>query len=639
MCGINGFVVFKDYQNFDSLKSIKSMNNEIIHRGPNDSGFFINNENNVVLGMQRLSVIDLSNGLQPMYSSDGKIVIVFNGEIYNYKELKKHLILNFDVEFFTNSDTEVILRGYEKLGKEIFRMLNGMFSIAIYDELEGKVLLIRDRTGEKPLYYWFNDRYFVFCSELKSLKKFWSLNDIIKPNISIEALNLYMSLTYIPSPLTIFEGVAKLEPGFYLEKEMFSSKISKCQYWNILPINDNNYSDYSVAKKRLKDLVYDSVEKRMISDVSYGAFLSGGVDSSIIVAVMSDLKPNQSVETFSIVSNNKLFDESERSDAVSKHFNTSHHSILFDADDVRNNIDSIILNFDEPFADSSALPTYFVSKMTKNNVTVALTGDGGDEVFGGYNRYKMAYYTKLYQQFVPSIFNKKIVKPFVNRIHLKNDNRGNLFKIKKFINATADNELDYFSNIMSLGFENYSLNEYLKGQWLDLDSRKIFKKHYNDTKGLTSLQKARYLDFKICLEGDMLTKVDRASMLNSIECRSPLLDHRLIEFSYQLPDEFLIKNGKTKRILKETFEDMLPKDLFYLPKSGFGVPVGDWLRNELKMDLLNLIDKDFLNLQDIFCVENTRNLVLNHINGFSDNTFKVWTYFCFQKWYKNEYVN
>jgi asparagine synthase (glutamine-hydrolysing) len=637
MCGINGFLVLNKSIIIDSVKCIKSMNDEIIHRGPDDAGYFINGLNNVVFGMQRLSIIDLNSGMQPMISENGKIVVVFNGEIYNFKELRKYLILNFSVKFKTNSDTEVILIGYEILGKDFFQKLNGMFSIAIYDELDGKIILIRDRTGEKPLYYWSNDNYFVFCSELKSLKKFWALNSIVKPNISVEALNVYLSLTYIPAPLTIFEGVLKLEPGFYLEKDIRSNDHSLTQYWNILPHDNFLIDDYSQAKKQLKDLVYDSVEKRMVSDVSYGAFLSGGVDSSIIVAVMSDLKPDKSVDTFSIVSNNKKFDESDRSNSVSIHCNTSHHPIFLDAEDIKHNINSIILNYDEPFADSSALPTYFVSKMTKKNVTVALTGDGGDEVFGGYNRYKMSDYTNLYRKFIPNSINNGLIKPLLNKIHLKSDNRGNLFKIKKFINATSNFEIDNFANIMSLGFENNTLIKYLNNGWHAENSRAIFLKHYNDSEGLTSLQKARYLDFKICLEGDMLTKVDRASMINSIECRPPFLDHRLIEFSYQLPDNFLIKNGKTKRILKETFEDMLPKGLFSFPKSGFGIPIGDWMRNELKSDLIFLIDKEFLIKQGIFCAESIRNLVFNHINGFSDNTFKVWTYFCFQKWYINEY--
>ena len=637
MCGINGFIRKKRGDTNNSVESIKLMNQEIIHRGPNDSGYFVNNNDSVTFGMQRLSIIDLNYGNQPMYSSDGNISIVFNGEIYNYKELKRYLILNFNSVFYTSSDTEVILRGYECLGNDIFQMLNGMFSIAIYNQLLDKVLLIRDRTGEKPLYYWSNDDFFVFCSELKSLKKFWSFNSINKPKISSEALNVYLTLTYIPAPLTIFDGVAKLEPGFYLEQNINNSSFNKTQYWNILPLSDYKFGDYGQAKKRLKDLVYDSVEKRMISDVSYGAFLSGGVDSSIIVAIMSDLKPNQPIETFSILSNNKLFDESERSKAVSKHCNTSHHSIFIDVEDIQDNIDSIILNFDEPFADSSALPTYFVSKMTKKNVTVALTGDGGDEVFGGYNRYKMSGYTNLYQKLIPNFINQSVVKPLFNNLHLKSDNRGVFFKIKKFINATSKNELDNFSNIMSLGFENNLASKFLKTRWQFEDSKNIFSKHYLDADGLTSLQKARYLDFKICLEGDMLTKVDRASMMNSIECRPPFLDHRLIEFSYQLPDNFLIHNGKTKRILKDTFEEMLPKGLFSLPKSGFGVPIGDWMRNELKTDLMKLTDEEFLNKQGIFNVDNIKNLVLNHISGYSDNTFKVWTYFCFQKWYVNEY--
>jgi asparagine synthase (glutamine-hydrolysing) len=615
------------------------MNSEIIHRGPNDSGYFVSKNGNLALGMQRLSIIDLSSGGQPMYSSDRKIVIVFNGEIYNFLELRQELISFNGVSFGTNSDTEVILKGYEIFGVDYFRKFNGMFSIAIYDRRINKLIIVRDRTGEKPLYYWSQNGYFVFCSELKSLKKFWCLHALDKPTISPIALNLYLSLTYIPAPYSIYEGVLKLEPGCYLEIEAENLSFEIKQYWNILPLENEIITNYSLAKSMLKDLVYDSVDKRMISDVPYGAFLSGGVDSSIIVSVMADLRPNEVIKTFSIISNNKKFDESERSYSVAKHCKTEHYPIVLDLNDIQENINSVILNYDEPFADSSALPSFFVSKVTKEKVTVALTGDGGDEVFGGYNRYNMAYYSNLYKKYIPGYLHDNVIKPLVSQHQLKRDSRGFIFKAKKFVNAISDLEYDNLINIMSLGFERKSLSEYLKLEWRTDKDKDFFSDYYSKIDKLTSLQKARYLDLKICLEGDMLAKVDRASMMNSLECRPPFLDHRLIEFSYRLPDNFLISKGVTKKILKETFEDMLPKGLFSLGKSGFGVPIGDWLRDNLKIELIELSTTDILESQGIFCVNEIQTLVNNHINGISDNTFKVWTFYCFQKWYINDINN
>lgn len=635
MCGINGFIIKPATINGFQETCIKQMNAAILHRGPDDSGFYLSDDKFVALGMQRLSIIDISTGAQPMYSEDKKIVIVFNGEIYNYLEIRSLLISKYALSFKTNSDTEVILKGYEIFGKEIFSQMNGMFALAIYDSRISKIIVVRDRTGEKPLYYFPRDNFFAFSSELKSLKVFWKNFSINKPEISRDALSLYFSLTYIPAPYTIYDGVFKLEPGCFLEIDVNDLSYIKTQYWNILPLKTEQLGNYSHAKKILKDLVYDSVEKRMISDVPYGAFLSGGVDSSIIVAVMADLKPNDRIKTFSIISSNKKFDESERSNAVSKHCKTEHFPIMLDLQDMLESIDSVILNYDEPFADSSALPAFFVSKKTKQKVTVALTGDGGDEVFGGYNRYKMSHYSRLYKTYIPSALHDRVIKPFLGEYKLNKDDRRLLFQAKKFVNAVSASEYHNSTNIMCLGFERNMLGDLFNPTWRANQYESLFQGHYNQVQDLNTLQKVRYLDLKICLDGDMLVKVDRASMLNSLECRPPFLDHRLIEFSYQLPDNFLISKGKTKRILKETFQDMLPKGLFNLTKSGFGIPVGDWLRQDLGNDLIYFSRKEFLQDQGIFNVEIIEKLINDHLSGKSDATFKVWTFYCFQKWYVN----
>lgn len=631
MCGINGFY---SSINLNCQSIIKLMNNQILHRGPDDAGIFITE--NIALGMQRLAIIDLESGRQPMYSSDRSIIIVFNGEIYNYKILKLELE-NKGCVFQTESDTEVILKGYELFGNSYFSQLNGMFAIGLYDRRIGKLIIVRDRLGEKPLYYFIDNNNFVFASELKSILIALKEMKISKPLINFEAISIYFSLSYIPAPFTIYEGVKKLEPGRILEYDLNIKDISQSQYWNIPVLSNKKFiSTFDEAKKMLQNLLYDSVEKRMLADVPVGAFLSGGVDSSIIAAIMSDLNSSKPIETFTIGFRNKDFDESGRAQIVANHIQSKHRVHYLDYDDLSNVIDRVLLNYDEPFADSSALPTYLVSQITREHVKVALTGDGGDEVFGGYNRYDMALFGSLFRKFIPNYLHDYGLKPLFANLKLKKDNRGSLFKIKKFINGVSSDERNDVMNIMSLGFLITELSPLLKESkfinWSD-----YYNKIYNQTSMLSSLDRARFIDIKISLEGDMLTKVDRASMLASLECRTPMLDHRLVEFSFNLPDKFLINNRSKKYLLKESFKHLLPNNYFNSKKSGFGIPVGDWLRTNLRADLEKLTSYEFIEGQNIFNYAYIKYLVQNHINSIDDNTFKVWTIYCFQKWWIKNY--
>jgi len=636
MCGINGLITKE--KNINLIDFVHEMNDLILHRGPDGEGFY-NHMDKVVFGMRRLSVIDLDTGSQPMYNNDNTIAIVFNGEIYNFLELKDTLIKS-GIIFKTKSDTEVILKGYEMYGTLFFDMLNGMFSFSIHDLNKNKVLIARDKVGEKPLYYFHNENLLIFSSELKSIKKIYSKLTNEKLEICKSALNIYLSLTFIPAPFTIFEKIHKLSAGNYIELDTidFKSTIHTFANKNYINFNyDPPKISYLNAQNTLTYLLNDSVEKRMISDVSIGSFLSGGVDSSIITAIMSSQNTLNKIQTFSITSKNKLFDESARSNAVAKHLNTYHTPIDLDFKELRNMLDEVILNYDEPFGDSSALATYYIAKKTKNDVTVALTGDGGDEVFGGYNRYFMPFLAKNYRKYTPNIIHNLIIKPFSRSIKNKNDNRGKLFKIKKFINSVGENELQDLSNIISLGFlekekENLYQSEY---NYEKNSYYKYFQNIYNNAENLTTLSKSRFIDISISLEGDMLVKVDRASMLASLECRAPFLDTRLIDFSFSLPDDFLIKGNETKYILKDTFKKMLPKGLFDMQKSGFGVPVGDWLRSELRIELISLTNEQFLHKQKIFNPVIINQLVVEHLHKNMDNTFKLWTIFCFQKWWLN----
>ena len=627
MCGINGKLIFIKQ---DLECDINTMNSSIIHRGPDADGVFneYNSTFSIALGMRRLSIIDLSNGNQPMYCDDKKVVIIFNGEIYNFKALKSELEAN-NIIFKTNSDTEVILRLYLEYGKESFSKLDGMFAFSIYDKRVNKLYIARDFFGEKPLYYSNNERGLLWGSELKSLKPQLDY----KPEICTKALNLYFSLTYIPAPYTIYEGILKLEPNKYIEYSIADNSLL------IHQISKNNKQlninvSFNDAKEKTKKLVNQSVLSRSISDVPIGTFLSGGVDSSIVSYCLSQ-STDKKIDTFSIGFEKKKFDETEKSKVVAKLINSNHHEYIVNEKSLYGDLDRILNNFDEPFADSSALPTYLVSNKTSNHVKVALTGDGGDEVFGGYNKYHINTINNFYTNIISEKTHKLLKNTFSFLLKTKDDNRGVRFKIKKALNSIDYNN-NFYWNMISLGFKENEIDKILINS-----SNGIFN-YYKDNLGLSksnTLSDLRNIDKHISLEGDMLVKVDRTSMLSSLECRAPFLNKELWEFTNSLPSNYLINNSSTKHILKESFKDVFPSNFLEKSKKGFGVPVGDWLRTILKDELMFLCDKSFIKEQNLFNYSYTHEMVSRHLSGQEDNTFKVWTYFCFQKWYKKSYAN
>jgi asparagine synthase (glutamine-hydrolysing) len=623
MCGINGII--SSVQNSQLINILSDMNNLIIHRGPDQDGFF-NHENRVFMAMRRLSIIDLSSGKQPISNDEGTITIVFNGEIYNYIELRKKLISK-GASFKTNSDTEVVLRMYEFYGKDFLKELDGMFVFSIYDKTLNKVIIARDFFGEKPLYYTKSNDTFMWASELKSIIKALPT----KPNINTTSLNLFLQLTYIPAPYTIYENIHKLEANHYLEFDCtgFSFKIHEIGH------EFKTYAKLSKPEsiKITHDLVQESVVSRSISDVSLGTFLSGGVDSSIVSLCLAQ-QSNTKIETFSIGFDEKSFDETDKSRTVAKLINSNHHEFIISEKDLTKNIDEIILNFDEPFADSSALASYVVASKTKEYVTVALTGDGGDEVFGGYNKYYMGKLNEKYTDLIPHSLHNKLTSSFGNLLKTKDDKRGNRFKMNRLLEA-INYDGDFYFNIISLGFNDNEVGEFLKENYYKENPISYFKEKIgNKNKSLTNF---RNIDRILSLEGDMLVKVDRTSMLASLECRAPFLNKEIWNFTSQLPEDFLIKGWDKKHILKESFKRYFPKDFLNKSKKGFGVPVGDWLRSNLKNELLSYIDKSFIENQNIFYFETVSNLVNNHLKGKIDNTFRVWTFYCFQKWYKQTY--
>jgi len=627
MCGING-LVYKNAENADVQGIIGKMNQKIIHRGPDEDGFFVEHleDKTIAFAMRRLSIVDLSTGKQPIFTEDRSKVIVFNGQIYNSEELKKTLVQK-GFAFHTSSPAEVVLKLYEYFGLEAFKMLDGVFAFSIYDKILGKIFIARDFFGDKPLHYQYSEKSLIWASELKSII---SVLDK-KPEIDNKGLNLYFQLTYIPAPFTIYKGISKLESNSFIEydvntnalkiHEIHSEKIEKQQV------------SFDEAKKNVRKLVEESVSSRSVSDVSLGAFLSGGVDSSIISLCLSK-QSDSKIDTFSIGFDKKSFDETEKSRLVANLIGSNHHEFVISEKDLTSHLDEILLNFDEPFADSSALPSYIVASKTADYVKVALTGDGGDEVFGGYNKYLIGGINQKYTSLVPRFLHQSVLKVANALTKQKGDERGLKFKVRKALNS-IDYDDSFFYNIIKLGFTDKEMSIYLNEKDRVKNSLAYYQQRIPNPKNLTDF---RNVDKLISLEGDMIVKVDRTSMLASMECRAPFLTREIWNYTLSLPDEYLLKGNNKKMILKKAFENEFPEQFLEKSKKGFGVPVGDWLRQGMRSELLSYIDDKFLEEQDIFDIQNIRKIVLNHLNSVEDNSFKIWTFYCFQKWYKNTYL-
>jgi len=624
MCGINGIV--RESRSFSLKEDIIKMNNSIIHRGPDDEGVYLF-EGRLALGMRRLSIIDLTTGKQPILNKKKDKIIVFNGEIYNYKILQSDL-QNLGYQFTTSSDTEVILALYEFYGESCVKFLNGMFSFSIYDKSKDIVFIARDRFGEKPLYYSTTNDQFIWSSELKSIVL---LNPSLK-KVSKTSLEIYFSLSYIPAPYTIYENIFKLEPSTTLTLNTLTLEYTTNKYWEFKNENSFNldFSNYDKLKIKVRNLLTDSIEKRMVSDVPIGVFLSGGIDSAIVASVMSKISGSK-IKSFTVGYQNKRYDESSRANKIAHYINSEHFDCLLNFNQLITQIDEIILNYDEPFADSSALPTYFVSKHTSNFVKVALTGDGGDEVFGGYNKYLLYSVGKN----VYSFFHLQLLKSFTVCNLFKNlDSKSGIVKLKKFIECLDESTIQSHLNIIQLGFRNNEVNNILTNTGLYGIKKILLSIIDSMPQSFNSdFQFIRYIDFKISLEGDMLPKVDRASMLSSLECRAPFLDHRLVDLSFNLPDNYLIRGFNRKRILKDAFEYAVPKNYFNSPKNGFEIPIGSWLRNELKSDLIKCLSKEFLDVHGLINKNFVSTLMNEHFSGSYDHSNKLWIIYCFQKWY------
>lgn len=624
MCGIAGYI--DRWRTDDGTPSgerrvlLQSMCDIIRHRGPDDEGFALTP--GVALGMRRLSIIDLAGGHQPISGEDGSVTIVFNGEIYNFHELKADLVAKGHT-FNTNSDTETIVHGYEEYGPKCLDNLRGMFGLAIWDEKREQVLLARDRAGKKPLYYTITrNNVLVFGSELKSLLE----HPDVDRTLNYQALDAYLTLGYVPDPITIFKSINKLPPGHYLTFDRNGLEIA--QYW------DFEFEPVASRKDYLEELLHlldESVRIRLVSDVPLGAFLSGGVDSSTVVGLMAR-NMDQPVKTFSIGFHEDSYNELEFARLTAKKFGTDHHEFIV-TPDICGIVDELVWHFDEPFADSSAIPTYMVSKMAREFVTVVLSGDGGDELFAGYTRYAIDQQRSAFAN-VPGVVRKGLMRPLSARLPHGALGRNFIYNVSL---DPIDRYLDSVSIFTRLNKKSLYTKQFREQLDGDLVAE-MFAELAGKVHTGSPVDSLLYIDSKTYLPGDIMTKVDRMSMAVSLEARAPLLDHKLIDFVTKIPASLKLKGNETKHIMKRAVTGLVPDEILYRPKQGFGVPVREWINQQLKERIVDTLT-DTRTRQRGYLDQKYLDVLLDeHWRGRRDHSAQLWSLLMLELWHR-QYVD
>ena len=637
MCGICGKISLKGET--ISADLIAKMMGSLAHRGPDDEGSFIetvrttaNSDITVGLGHKRLSIIDLSpDGRQPLTNEDETLWLVFNGEIYNHPTLRQELLARGH-RFKSETDTEVILHLYEEKGIDALQDLNGMFAFALCDQSKQRLYLCRDRLGIKPLIYYQDNSSLVFASEIHALLQ----DKSIPREMDREALALYLTFNYIPAPFTIYEKMKKLLPGHYLLWD--KGRVSTHEYWDITAsTSSSSADDFHQHSQTLRQTLEDAVKIRMIADVPLGAFLSGGMDSSIIVALMAR-NSGKRINTFNIsYPDLPIYDESNYARQVARMYNTDHHEIRLDSNEMLQIIPEALSSLGEPFADSSLLPTLVISKETRKKVTVALAGDGGDELFAGYRLYLGETFYKYYD-YLPQWFRRHGLESW---IPLLPDSRNVKWleyfrRVKKFIRG-ARGDLIHRLSLWREVFSGELITSLLNGD-LKPDETYPGDSWLRALDGWPGddLNRLLYVEVKDSLPCDMLTKVDLMSMKKALEVRVPFLDHRVVELAFQMPGSMKLKGLKRKYILLETFKDLLPSSLHLRPKQGFEVPISAWLKNELKDMLEDYLSPQLLEKQGIFSSEVVESLKRDHMQNRRDTSWLLWNLIVFQHWYSTQ---
>jgi asparagine synthase (glutamine-hydrolysing) len=626
MCGISGIFAYNTVGSFYMVNMGASVD-RLAHRGPDGKGIFV--DDLISLGHRRLSIIDLENGRQPLHDSTNRFVIVFNGEIFNYKHLQNELSAK-GVVFKTESDTEVLLNAYIYWGKEMLNRLSGFFAFAIYDKQEHELFIARDRYGVKPLYYYKDEDKFVFASELNSILAF-----NMPKEINESSFIMYNTLGYIPAPHTIFKNIFKLEAGTCA---VLNTKLKwqSFKYYKLDNLFRYSTDTYEAAQETTRQLVAQSIQDRMVADVPVAAFLSGGIDSSVVVCEASKIKDQ--LNTYSIgYKNHSYYDETKYAELVAKKFNTKHHTIKLSTQDLMDEVLNCMDAFAEPFGDASSLPTYILSKKVSKNEKVALSGDGADELFSGYNKHR-AEWIMLH----PNIKSKMAVAIGAT-ISWMPDTRSNYFgnklrQLKRFSRVQKMSHAERYwdwATLLNTATIKDALNKDLFKNDISFIAFKDELLHYFNNKQLSSFSKILMTDQKMVLEGDMLVKVDRMSMANGLEVREPLLDYRLVDYINRLPDEYKINSKYQKRILRESFQNQLPIEVFNKPKQGFGVPLNQLFKDELYDYIVNvLFDRERIDKQGLYNWNFIASLKNKILKGAAYDESMVWSLVMFQHWYK-----
>ncbi|MCD0462075.1 asparagine synthase (glutamine-hydrolyzing) [Roseiconus lacunae] len=630
MCGITGAVWLDERAAIDA-PLLTRMTDAIMHRGPDDDGHWIDPRQvdgqgrnyGVALGFRRLSIIDVAGAAQPMGNEDGSLQMVFNGEIYNYKTLRRRLEGNGH-RFKTDGDGETIVHLYEDLGTGCFAELNGMFAIGLWDQRRSRLILARDRIGQKPVYYAFDGQRLVFGSELKCLAAVEGVCEELDP----AAIDEFLTYQYVPYPGTIWKGVRKLPPGHYLVLEKGNLSVHK--YWDFDPTLERPVSR-DQAVERLRELLTDSVRYRLQSDVPLGSFLSGGIDSSLITALAAAQR-DEPIRTFSIGFPVADFDETEHAAKVAAHLGTDHQRFEVDPSGAEI-IEKLVWHFDEPFGDSSAVPTWYLSELTRREVTVALSGDGGDELFAGYERYRALWLSVRLRRMFP--IHRMPGIGLVQRLPDSNKQYSLLRRAKRFFEALEQPEARRYLNWLQIFPERMRADLYSDDFVQQLPGEDPFEfldTVWQQSEGRDVVTRASITDLLSYLPCDLCTKVDVASMAHALEVRQPMLDHRVVEFASSLPVGLKFRGKRGKLLLEDAFGELIPRSIFHRRKMGFGIPIGKWFREELKPMVHDTLLADNAKIGPFFNRESVERLVGQHERMENNHGYRLWNLLILEQW-------
>lgn len=627
MCGIAGWINLENKSSQNHGEAVlHSMCERMKHRGPDSEGLWLDEQ--VALGMRRLSIIDLHTGEQPVYSEDKSVVVVMNGELYNFREVREKLEKRGH-KFETQTDTEILPHLYEEHGSGLLEHINGMFAFALWDKRKKKLLIARDRFGEKPLYYGVFDGKLIFASELKVLLA----NPAVKTKINTNALRQYLSFDYVPAPHSIYENIFKLPAAHFLIVE--NGEVKTRRYWNLSWHKNGNVKTFENSVEELRELLSDAVKMRLVADVPLGILLSGGIDSSTVAAFATQ-HASEKIKTFSIGFEEDSFDESKFARQVATHLDTEHYEDNLSVEKAADLISEIGKWLDEPMSDGSLIPTFLLSRFVRKYVTVALGGDGGDEIFAGYPMYYAHKVANFYNG-IPKIFRNNLIEPIVNNLPVSNKNLSFDYKAKRFVRAS---KYDLVTRHHSY-FGSFSIDEQQSVLSKDVLS-KTSNDIYADAKNLLKITDAKneieqmqFLDINFYMAEDILTKVDRASMAVSLEVRAPFLDPRIAQFAASIPLEYKLKGNKGKYILKKSVENLLPKEILDRPKKGFGIPIAEWLKGRLNPLMHDLLDAKRLKEQGLFDEKFVQKLIKEHETNAASHHKQLWTLLVFQLWCDN----